>query len=140
MRKDEEAIKDNLLGSLQDFIADAFDPGNPTPRLLQTNTCAHPEFVKDLNTALVDGLTQIEVLLQERVNKIVKDVSSNHKEKQEKEFQQLSAVVVVKNTSDAGADQKDGIACSFEHCGGVRHDTTRSGFGKQSNKGVPVYN
>jgi len=66
MKKDEQAVQD-LQTCIQDFNADPFDISSPTLRSLQSGLIASPELVHDFKTALLDGQTQVETFLQERV-------------------------------------------------------------------------
>ena len=66
MKKDEQAVQD-LQTCIQDFNADLFDISSPTLRSLQSGLIASPELVHDFKTALLDGQTQVETFLQERV-------------------------------------------------------------------------
>ena len=53
MKKDEQAVQD-LLACIVEFVADPFDPSNPTLRSLQRGLLATPELVTDFGMALKD--------------------------------------------------------------------------------------
>ena len=62
MKKDEQAVQD-LLACIVEFVADPFDPSNPTLRSLQSGLLATPELVTDFRMALEDGKIEAETLL-----------------------------------------------------------------------------
>lgn len=81
MKKDEQAVQD-LLSCMKDFEAEPFDESNPTLRSLQSGMVASPELVQDFKTALQDGQTQSEAILQERLFTKTKTLTSTiHKNK-----------------------------------------------------------
>ena len=66
MKKDEQAVQD-LQSCMTDFEAEPFDESNPTLRSLHFGLVASPELVIDFKMAALDGQTQSEAILQERV-------------------------------------------------------------------------
>lgn len=83
MKTDAQAIQD-LVACIADFEAAPFDDTNPTLRSLQSGLIASPKLVNDLKTALPDGTTQVETLLQERVFTQTKPLTATiHKNKRQ---------------------------------------------------------
>lgn len=92
MKKDEQAVQD-IQSCTKDFQAEPFDISTPTLRSLQSGMIASPELVHDLRTALPEGLSQIEIFLQERVFSKVNNLSSTIHRNKRKNFdcEQISA-------------------------------------------------
>ena len=66
MKKDEQAVQD-LLACIVEFVANPFDPSNPTLRSLQSGLLATSELVTDFRMALQHGKIEAETLLHKQV-------------------------------------------------------------------------